>query len=96
MDNNVKKENNLEKSIRNENDCSLFLVAGAIAKIIVPEIGALSILGTSALTTYINKPIMDHLNNYKTPLKDMPIYAIKNSARCLIGATAVSMWKYFF
>ena len=62
---------------------------------ITPGVGALYLLGVSALTTYAAMPLIDPLNDHETPLKDMPLYAIKNSTRCLIGATAVSMWRYF-
>ena len=91
---NIKKENNLEKSARNKNDSPYFLVIGAIAEAIMPGTGALSFLGAGVLTTYVCKPLIDPLNDYKTPLRDMPLYAIKNSARCLIGATVVSGLKY--
>jgi len=94
MDNNIEEENNLEKSSRNKNDIPFFLVIGAVMESITPGAGALNLLGASVFATYATKPITEY-NDYKTPLKEMPLYAIKNSARCLIGATAVSMWKYF-
>ncbi len=90
----MEKENKLEKSSRNENDDSSFLIIGAVVEALVPGTGALFVLGGGCLGTYVLKPLNDKIQDFQTPLKEMPLYAVKNSIRGLMGATTISALRY--
>ena len=92
----MEKENKLEKSSRNKNDSNSFLFIGAIAESIFPGMGIASSLFGGVSTTYILKPLVEMENDFQTSQKEMPLYAIKNTARVLMDATTISMLRYLF
>ena len=86
----------LEKSVKNENDNNSFLVMGALGRFIFPEIDASALILGGIGGTYLTKPLLDRINGFKTLQSEMLLYATKNTARILIGATTVEVLRYLF
>ncbi len=90
------KENKLEKSSKNQHNQNVNLVLGGIVESIVPEVGTFVLIGASTINTYAWKNFNNAPQEFQTPSNEMPLYAVKNSAKILMGATAVSILRYLF
>ncbi|MBR9702331.1 hypothetical protein GOV13_05420 [Candidatus Pacearchaeota archaeon] len=86
--------NELEKSARNKNDDHIFLGFGALGELIFPGGSVFAGIVGTPLVTYISSPFADRLNGFQTPQEEMILYSVKNAARFLTGATAISILRY--
>jgi len=87
---------NIENKLNNHNDRNSPLVLGGFVEFLIPGIGVFPYIGSMLISSYVCSPFIDARQGFQTPRDEMFLYAIKNSAKILIGATAVSAIRYFF
>ncbi|MBU4070423.1 MAG: hypothetical protein KJ646_05555 [Nanoarchaeota archaeon] len=89
-------KNNIENKLNNYNDRDSPLFLGGFVEFLMPGIGVVPYIGSMLISSYLWSPLADAQQGFQTPHDEMLFYAVKNSAKILIDATAVSAIRYFF